>query len=142
MHIAANGIQFKNLNNEQGSLEDVIRGKDVFVEVGWGDLLNRERIKSMAESPVVFAWTNSTSEIMPSEAKAGGAVVVGTGRSDMLNQVNSILVFPGIFRGTLDTEAPVINYKMKLVAAHALAQSIEKPNAERVLPSPLDKSIA
>ena len=96
----------------------------------------------MAESPIILAMANPTPEIMPDVAKSAGAAIVGTGRSDMANQVNNVLVFPGLFRGALDARAKQITAKMKLAAVYALADAVENPHAEHILPNPLDKTIA
>ena len=96
----------------------------------------------MAPNSIVLAMANPIPEIMPDEAKAGGAAIVGTGRSDFPNQVNNVLAFPGIFRGALDAKATQISEPMKLAAAWALADAVEQPDADHILPGPLDKSVA
>ena len=96
----------------------------------------------MAENPVVLAMANPTPEIMPDEARRGGAAIVGTGRSDFPNQVNNVLAFPGVFRGALDAKATRITAEMKIAAAHALAHAVERPSAEKILPDPLDRTVA
>jgi len=135
-------LKFTNPNNIQGGVHDVIEGADVFIGVSSGGLLKAADIKRMADSAIVFAMANPEPEILPEEAKKGGALVVGTGRSDFPNQVNNVLAFPGIFRGALDAQAEVITPKMKVAAAYALANSIESPTEDNVIPSPLDKSVA
>jgi malate dehydrogenase (oxaloacetate-decarboxylating) len=96
----------------------------------------------MAPHPIVFAMANPVPEIMPDEARAAGAVVVGSGRSDFPNQINNVLAFPGVFRGALDAGATIINEEMEIAAAFALADSVLEPTPERVLPDPLDVEIA
>jgi malate dehydrogenase (oxaloacetate-decarboxylating) len=99
-------------------------------------------VRSMAPRPIVFAMANPVPEIMPGEAQAAGAVVVGSGRSDFPNQINNVLAFPGVFRGALDVGASVINDLMKIRAAFALADYVLEPTPERILPDPLDKAVA
>ena len=96
----------------------------------------------MAENAIIFGMANPVPEIMPEEAAKGGAAVVGTGRSDFPNQVNNVLVFPGIFRGALDARAPAITSRMKIAAALALADTVENPSADMILPHPLDRTVA
>jgi malate dehydrogenase (oxaloacetate-decarboxylating) len=134
-------LAFTNRNGAAGSLQDVLRGIDVFVGVSKGNLLTAEDVQTMAVDPIILAMANPTPEIMPDEARKGGAAVVGTGRSDFPNQVNNVLAFPGIFRGALDSNARQITAEMKLAAAHALANSLKVITADRVLPSPLDRSV-
>ena len=119
----------------------VIAGADVFIGVSKAGILSQAMVRSMGAKPIVFAMANPIPEIMPEEAKAAGAAVVATGRSDYPNQINNSLAFPGIFRGALDSRATEINEAMKLAAAHALAALVPAPSAERVVPEPLDKSI-
>lgn len=130
-----------NKENIEGGLEDVIKNTDIFIGVSKPGILTKEMIETMNDKPIVFALSNPVPEIMPDLAKEAGATIVSTGRSDFPNQVNNVLAFPGIFRGALDIRAKRITTKMKLAAANALANSIE-PNAEKILPSPLDKSVA
>ncbi|MDA1265978.1 MAG: NAD-dependent malic enzyme, partial [Planctomycetota bacterium] len=106
-----------------------------------GGLLSGADVKGMAAHPILFAMANPIPEILPDEALAAGAAVVGTGRSDMPNQVNNVLAFPGIFRGALDAGAPTITAGMKLAAARALANCVEHPTPERVLPGPFDAGV-
>ena len=135
-------LSFTNRSNRQGSVADALKNSDVFIGVSKGDLLNREHVRSMARSPIIFAMANPIPEIMPDEALAGGAAVVGTGRSDFANQVNNLLAFPGIFRGALDANSTTINEPMKLAAAYALATAVTEPSPDMVLPDPLDRSVA
>ena len=135
-------LKFSNANNRQGGLSEVLVGSDVFIGVSKGGLLTKEHVATMADNAIVFAMANPTPEIMPDEAKAGGAAVVGTGRSDFPNQVNNLLAFPGIFRGALDARATRITSKMKMAAAQALADTLPNPSADMVLPGPLDRTVA
>ena len=135
-------LGFTNRESRSGTMPEVLQGADVFIGVSQGDLLNREHVRSMADGAILFAMANPIPEIMPDEACAGGAAVVGTGRSDFQNQVNNLLAFPGIFRGALDANASQISEQMKLAAAHALAGTVPNPTAEHVLPDPLDRTIA
>ena len=125
-----------NKNRLQGNLADMMKGADVFVGVSRPGLVTREMVQSMAKDPIVFSMANPVPEIMPDEAKAGGAAVVGTGRSDYPNQVNNVIAFPGIFRGALDCGAPKITEDMKEAAARAIASVIpdDELSAEYVLP--------
>ena len=132
-----------NKNREHGTLADALKGADVFVGVSRPNLVTKEMVASMNQG-IVFAMANPVPEIMPEEAKAGGAVVVGTGRSDYPNQINNVLVFPGIFKGALSVRAKAITEEMKQRAAYAIAGMIrdEELNAENIIPSPLDKRVA
>ncbi len=135
-------LAFTNIDDRSGSLQEVIEGADVFVGVSKGDLIDRHDVSRMAKDSIILAMANPTPEIMPDEAKAGGAAVVGTGRSDFPNQVNNVLAFPGIFRGALDAQAKQITPKMKMAAVHALAGTVENLCAEKILPSPLNPTVA
>lgn len=135
-------LHYTNRTDFKGSLKDILVGQDVFIGVSKGNLLTAEDVRSMADNPIILAMANPIPEIMPEEAKRAGAAVVGTGRSDFPNQVNNVLAFPGIFRGALDCQAPRITESMKIAAAHALADSVVDPTPERVLPDPLDRSVA
>jgi len=135
-------LPFSNRNNRSGSLSEVLEGADVFIGVSKGNLLSAENVRSMAADPMIFAMANPTPEIMPDLAKSAGAAIVGTGRSDFPNQVNNVLAFPGIFRGALDVGAQQITEKMKIAAAYALADAITTPAEDRIIPSPLDRSVA
>ena len=110
----------------------------MFIGVSKGNLLTADDVKRMAPDPVILAMANPTPEIMPDLARSAGAAVVGTGRSDFPNQVNNVLAFPGIFRGALDVRAHRITESMKFAAAQALAETIENPTADKILPDPLD----
>ncbi len=128
----------------KGGLSVAVKNADVFVGVSAPNIVSEEMISSMNTDPVVFAMANPTPEIMPDKAKAAGARVVGTGRSDFPNQINNVLVFPGIFRGALDCGATSITEEMKLAAAYALANHIPENelNEENIIPSALDRSVA
>ena len=136
--------EISNQNMEKGSLADVIKGADVFIGVSAPGTVTQEMIHTMAPNPVLFPMANPTPEIMPEEAKAAGAAVIGTGRSDFPNQINNVLAFPGIFRGALDVRASDINDEMKVAAAYAIANIItdEERNAEYIIPNPFDKRVA
>ena len=127
----------------QGALGDVIKGADVFIGVSAPGLLTGDMVRSMAKDPVIFACANPTPEIFPDEAKAAGAAIVSTGRSDYPNQVNNVLAFPGIFRGALDVRAREINTEMKLAAAKALAALVsdDELGADNILPAAFDPRI-
>ena len=128
----------------RGTLVDAMRGADVFIGVSKPGLVTREMVASMADDPIVFAMANPTPEIMPDEAKAGGAAVVGTGRSDFPNQINNVLVFPGIFKGALAVRARGITEEMKVAAAQAIVSMVpnERLSADFILPDTLDKRVA
>ena len=132
-----------NFNKEKGTLADVIKGADVFIGVSAPGTLTQDMVRSMAKDPIVFACANPTPEIFPDEAKAAGAAVVSTGRSDYPNQVNNVLCFPGIFRGALDVRASDINDAMKIAAAKALAGLIsdEELSADNILPKAFDPRV-
>ena len=132
-----------NREKKQGALKDVIVGADVFIGVSAPGALTKEMVQTMAKDPIIFACANPTPEIFPDEAKAGGAAVVATGRSDFPNQVNNVLAFPGIFRGALDVLASDINDEMKIAAAYALADLVteEELCADYVLPAAFDPRV-
>lgn len=130
-----------NRTGKTGTLSDAIEGADVFIGVSGPDLLTEEMIQKMNDRPIVFAMANPTPEIMPEQAKHAGAYVVGTGRSDLPNQVNNALAFPGVFRGALDAYATRISDEMKMSAAHALADYVIRPHRERILPTVLDRDV-
>jgi len=132
-----------NKGNKKGKLKDLIKGTDVFIGVSVADIMTKEMVKSMANDPVIFAMANPEPEIIPEKAFAGGARVVGTGRSDYPNQINNVLAFPGIFRGALDVRAKKINEEMKKAAAHALAELIEvdQLKADYIIPKPFDPRV-
>jgi malate dehydrogenase (oxaloacetate-decarboxylating) len=135
--------EISNPQNLQGSLGEVIKGADVFIGVSAPGVLTQEMVASMNKDAVVFAMANPTPEIFPEEAKAGGARIIGTGRSDFPNQINNVLAFPGIFRGALDVRAREINEEMKLAAAYAIANSIsdEELTEEYIMPKAFNKEV-
>ena len=135
--------EITNLSMEKGSLSDVIKNADVFIGVSAPGTLNKDMVKSMAEKPIIFACANPIPEIFPEDAKAAGAAVVSTGRSDFPNQINNVLCFPGIFRGALDVRAKDINDEMKVAAAYAIAELVsdQELNAEYILPAAFDERV-
>jgi malate dehydrogenase (oxaloacetate-decarboxylating) len=135
-------LTFSNREDHAGSLQDVLAGADAFVGVSKGNLLVADDVKRMAPDAIVLAMANPIPEIMPNEAKKGGAAIIGTGRSDFPNQVNNLLAFPGVFRGALDVGASRITEAMKLAAARALAATVENPSRDQVLLDPLDRTVA
>ncbi|WP_419725310.1 NAD(P)-dependent malic enzyme [Terrisporobacter petrolearius] len=136
-------LTLTNKNNEVGTLVDIIKNKDVFIGVSAPKMVTKEMVETMADKPIVFAMANPTPEIFPDEAKAGGAFIVGTGRSDFPNQVNNVLAFPGIFRGALDVRAKEINEEMKVAAAYAIANVVkdEELTTDYVLPDAFNKNV-
>lgn len=132
-----------NTAKQQGSLREVIRGADVFIGVSAPGTLSREMVQTMNRDAIVFACANPTPEIFPEEAKAGGARVVATGRSDYPNQINNVLAFPGIFRGTFDVRASQINEEMKMAAAQALAQLVSEDelSEDYIIPMAFDERV-
>ena len=136
--------KISNRNMEKGTLAEVIKGADVFIGVSAPGTVTEEMVKSMAENPILFPMANPVPEIMPELAKAAGAAVLGTGRSDFPNQINNVLAFPGIFRGALDVRATDINDEMKVAAVYAIAGLVsdEELSAEYIIPNPFDKRVA
>ncbi|MEH7885964.1 malic enzyme-like NAD(P)-binding protein [Bacillus sp. JJ1609] len=136
--------KFTNRDNVQGTLAEAIKGADVFIGVSVAGALTSEMIQTMNSDPIIFAMANPVPEIMPEEAKAAGAKVIGTGRSDFPNQVNNVLAFPGIFRGALDARATHINEKMKVAAVNAIAGLIHESelSSDYVIPGPFDPRVA
>ena len=135
-------LGYTNRHQRRGSLRDALEGADVFIGVSKGGLLAADDIRAMAPGPVILAMANPEPEIFPDEARKGGAAIVGTGRSDFPNQVNNVLVFPGIFRGALDAGAERITPVMKLAAAHCLANTVDHPDPMHILPPALDRTVA
>ena len=132
-----------NREHLRGLLSDAVKGADVFIGVSAPGVLSQDMVRSMAKDPIVFAMANPTPEIMPDEARAAGAKVVGTGRSDYPNQINNVMAVPGIFRGALDCRARCINEEMKMAASRALSDLVgDKLSADYILPDPLDKRVA
>ncbi len=142
--VQAEMAKVTNPRGERGKLRDVIANKDVFIGVSVAGVMDTEMVRSMARDPIVFAMANPTPEIMPDAAKAGGARVIATGRSDFPNQINNVLVFPGIFRGALDARATDISEEMKLAAADAIASIVtdDKLAEDYIIPDAFDKSVA
>lgn len=136
--------KISNLEKKQGSLADMLNGADVFIGVSAPGTVTEEMVRSMAPNPILFPMANPVPEIMPELAKNAGAAVVGTGRSDFPNQINNVLAFPGIFRGTLDVRAREINDEMKVAAAYAIAGLVsdEELTADYIIPNPFDKRVA
>jgi malate dehydrogenase (oxaloacetate-decarboxylating) len=131
-----------NKAERTGTLQDALTGADVFIGVSVGNVVTSQMISLMNEKSIVLAMANPIPEIMPDDARAGGAYIVGTGRSDFPNQVNNVLAFPGVFRGAIDARAKIITKSMKIAASLALASSLPHPTVNEIIPSVLDKSIA
>ena len=133
-----------NKDHEAGTLEEVLKGADVFIGVSAPGCVTQDMVRSMNENPILFPMANPTPEIMPDLAKEAGAAVVGTGRSNFPNQINNVLAFPGIFRGALDVRASEINDEMKIAAAKAIASFVTDDllSADYIIPSALDKNVA
>ncbi len=136
--------EITNKQMRKGTLEEVIKGADVFIGVSAPGCVTPEMVKSMAPDPIIFAMANPTPEIMPDLARESGAAVVGTGRSDFPNQINNVLAFPGIFRGALDVRASDINDEMKIAAAKAIADFVkdDELTADYIIPSALNRDVA
>lgn len=134
--------ELTNRDGVTGSLADAIRDADVFIGLSKANLVSQDMVRSMKPHPIILAMANPEPEIMPDLARAAGAAVIGTGRSDFPNQINNVLAFPGIFRGALDAGAKVINAEMKIAASQALAAEVIEPSPERILPDALDKTVA
>ena len=135
--------KISNREMKKGSLEDVIKGADVFIGVSAPGIVSQDMVRSMNPNSLIFAMSNPMPEIMPDLAKEAGAAVVGTGRSDFANQINNVLAFPGIFRGALDVRASDINDEMKIAAAYAIAGLItdEELTADYIIPAPFDPRV-
>ena len=131
-------LNFTNPNGVSGTLNDALKGADIFIGVSKGGLLNEDSVKSMAKDPIIFAMANPTPEIMPGLAKSAGAAIVATGRSDFPNQVNNALAFPGIFRGALDNRVTKITEDHKVSAAQVIADLVKNPTPDEIIPSVLD----
>ncbi len=132
-----------NKNKIKGTLADAMKNADAFIGVSKPGLVTGDMIKSMADKPIIFAMANPTPEIMPEDAKAAGAFIVGTGRSDYPNQINNVVAFPGVFKGALAVRARDINEEMKLAAAYAIAGSVSESDLDpdNILPDPFDRNI-
>lgn len=131
-----------NRENKKGGAREALLGADIFIGVSAPNILTEEDIRQMSKNAIVFAMANPVPEIMPKRAKAGGAKIIATGRSDFSNQLNNVLVFPGIFRGALDSETREITDFHKIAAAHAISQLIKKPTSGKIIPEALDKRVA
>ena len=136
--------EITNKEDKRGSLKDAMVGSDVFIGVSAGNLVDKDMVKSMNSNSIIFAMANPTPEIFPEDAKAAGARVVGTGRSDFANQINNVLAFPGIFRGVLDVRASDINNDVNIAAAYAIADMVDEKdlNEEFVIPNALNKEVS
>lgn len=137
-------LKFTNPNGEKGKLKDALKGSDVFIGVSRGNIVDYKMIESMNKDAIVFAMANPTPEIMPDDAKKGGARIVGTGRSDFNNQVNNVLAFPGIFKGALEAGVRQITEEMKVAAAKAIADCVKESDLseDNILPLALDRNVA
>ncbi|MDP2090222.1 MAG: NADP-dependent malic enzyme [Candidatus Gracilibacteria bacterium] len=135
-------LKITNKNNIDGKLSDAVIGRDVFIGVSAPGVLTEEMVKSMNKDSMIFAMANPTPEIMPDIAKKAGALIVATGRSDFPNQLNNVLVFPGLFKGALKNRVIKITEQHKLDAAQALADYVNNPSVDEIIPSPLDKNVA
>jgi malate dehydrogenase (oxaloacetate-decarboxylating) len=135
--------QVTNREKKAGPLSEVIKGADVFIGVSGPGTLTKEMVETMNRDAIIFACANPTPEIFPDEAKAGGAKVISTGRSDYPNQINNVLAFPGIFRGAFDVRASDINEEMKMAASMALANLVsdEELSADYIIPAAFDKRV-
>jgi malate dehydrogenase (oxaloacetate-decarboxylating) len=131
-------LEFTNKANVSGSLEDALKGADIFIGVSKAGLLTVDMVRTMSKDPIIFAMANPTPEIMPDIAKTAGVAIMATGRSDFPNQVNNALAFPGIFRGALDNRVSKITDAHKIAAAEVIASLVENPTAEEIIPSVLD----
>jgi len=134
-------LKITNRKNISGSLYDALKNSDVFIGVSKGNLLKASNVKTMAKKAIIFAMANPTPEIMPSEAKRAGAAIVASGRSDFPNQINNVLVYPGIFKGAIESRISEITDEMKIAAAEALAAVVKRPTAEKIIPDLFDKKV-
>lgn len=135
-------LEFTNKDDRAGSFKKALKETDVFIGVSVGNLLDKNDIQTMKKDPIILALANPIPEIMPKEAFEGGAAVVGTGRSDLPNQVNNVLGFPGIFRGALDARANTITPEMKLAAVYAIADCVPQPSKDFIIPATLKEEVA
>lgn len=134
-------LDYTNSSGIDGSLEDIMQGADIFIGVSKAGLLTPKMVESMSSDAIIFAMANPTPEIMPDEARAAGAAIIATGRSDFPNQVNNALAFPGVFRGALDNRVSKITDQHKMAAAEAIAGLVEHPTADEIIPSVLDERL-
>ena len=135
-------LEFSNHNNVDGDLKDAIKNADVFIGVSKGNLLTKEHVLLMKKDAIIFAMANPTPEILPDEARAGGARIIATGRSDYPNQVNNALAFPGIFRGALDNNVNKITTEYKIKVAEKIASLVENPSEDNIIPSIFQAGLA
>ena len=137
-------LKLTNPNDEKGSLADVMKDADIFVGVSAPNTVTQDMVRSMAKDPIIFAMSNPIPEIMPDEAKAAGARIVGTGRSDFPNQINNVVAFPGIFKGALEGRAKQITEEMKLAAAEAIASLVSDDELceDMIMPEAFDPRVA
>ena len=135
-------LEFSNHNNVDGDLKEAIKGADVFIGVSKGNLITKAEVSLMSKDAIIFAMANPTPEILPDEAKAGGARIIATGRSDYPNQVNNALAFPGIFRGALDNNVTKITTEYKVKVAEKIASLVENPSEDNIIPSIFQVSLA
>jgi malate dehydrogenase (oxaloacetate-decarboxylating) len=135
-------LDYTNNDDISGSLKHALQNADVFIGVSGPGMLHENEVHTMAADPIIFACANPTPEITPEEAYKGGAAIFGTGRSDLPNQVNNVLAFPGLFRGALNAKATCITPGMKLAAAYAIAECVENPTRDRIIPCILDLTVA
>jgi len=135
-------LEFSNHNNVDGDLKEAIKGADVFIGVSKGNLITKAEVSLMSKDAIIFAMANPTPEILPDEAKAGGARIIATGRSDYPNQVNNALAFPGIFRGALDNNVTKITTEYKVKVAEKIASLVENPNEDNIIPSIFQAGLA
>ena len=134
-------VKKTNPKKEKGSMEDVLKNADIFIGISKPGILTRAMVKTMAKDAIIFALSNPIPEIMPDEAKAGGARVIATGRSDFPNQINNALCYPGLFRGMLDKNINTVTDEIKIRAAKAIASAIKKPTPKRIVPTIFDKGL-
>jgi malate dehydrogenase (oxaloacetate-decarboxylating) len=134
-------LKITNRENMSGSLHDALKNADIFIGVSKSNLLKADDVKTMAEKAIIFAMANPIPEIMPSEAKRGGAMIVASGRSDFPNQINNALVYPGIFKGAIESRTSQITDEMKIATAKALAAVVKRPTADKIIPDPFDKKV-
>ncbi|MCP9291099.1 NAD(P)-dependent malic enzyme [Gracilimonas sediminicola] len=134
--------EITNKGHRTGQLKDAISGSDAFIGVSVPGVLTQDMVKTMNKDPMIFAMSNPIPEIMPEDAKAAGAAIVATGRSDFPNQINNVLAFPGIFRGALDARTTNLTTKMFITAAKAIADCVDDLSADKIIPSPFDERVA
>ncbi len=141
-HVKQEMAEITNRNRIKGSLADALEDADVFIGVSVPGVLNKKMIQRMKKNPIIFAMANPIPEIMPDEAHEAGANIIATGRSDFPNQINNVLAFPGLFRGALNARTSDITYQMYVAAAYAIADCVDEPTSEEIIPSAFDKRVA